>query len=329
MRAVDRTITRRATAALALAAISAGGLLYACGESLAEEGTPLPDRPVVTAEASPGDVVPPKTECDREKPFGAPAVVPVDGEWSIEAARFTANRADGYLSLCPRDAASAGCDLYVSRYENGALVAHNPLTASNSPAYDSYASVTADGKRLVFASRRDDAGFRIYSATATNGSLGTVVPMQQTFAQQFTFVNEPYLLGDGGALYFAAKYGAGWDIYTSRDWGTDAAATATLVAGSKPAVDEVAPVVSDDELEIFYGSNASSPNNEITGYDIYRATRPRAAADVAFGEPEKIPGLSGDANDWPVWISPDRCDLYFVKRDPATTVAALYVASRR
>lgn len=315
--------------AVALAGTFACALLHACGESLPEEGTPVPvpDRPI--AEASPGDVVPPATECDRAKPFGAPAVVPVDGDWSVEAARFTANRTDGYLSLCPRDASSNGCDLYVSRFDDASLVAHNPLTASNSPDYDSYATVTADGKRLVFASRRGDAGYRIYSATATNGSLGTVVPIEQTFEQQFTFVNEPYLLGNGTALYFAAKYGAGWDIYTSRNWGTDAAATATLVPGSAAGIDEVSPVVSDDELEIFYGSNALQPGNEITAYDIYRATRPRAAPDVAFGTPERLEALSGPANDWPVWISPDRCDLYFVKRDAVSGLASLHVASRR
>lgn len=68
---------------------------------------------------------------------------------------------------------------------------------------------------------------------------------------------------------------------------------------------DATPVLSKDGLEIFFGSTRThSP------YDIFHATR--ASRDATFEAPTEVIGLSSSSSDeYPNWLSPDRCQLMF------------------
>jgi hypothetical protein len=83
-------------------------------------------------------------------------------------------------------------------------------------------------------------------------------------------------------------------------------------------IEEFAPVLRDNELEIVFAAGANF------ALDLYTATR--ASAGDAFETPARIAELSTDGNDWPVWFSPDGCELFYISKQGA--IATLYVAKR-
>src|SRR5690349_9675115 len=96
--------------------------------------------------------------CARGTPFGPGVTVPIEGNFSVEAARFTANRIVAYLSLCTPGASIGTCQLYTSLYntETETFGGFTLLAGASAPSsYDSYPSVTADDGFLVFSSSRD------------------------------------------------------------------------------------------------------------------------------------------------------------------------------
>lgn len=321
----------------AFAALATCAALYACGETLApsddgaaNDGGPSADAPLGDGDGNAGadaaaDVV--DGGCAIGAPFGPPKDVPVGGSYSVEAARFNDGRTFAYLALCPADGNKVACDLYQSPYVNDSFNNHTPLTSVSSPFYDSYPSVTSDGEYLVFGSLRD-GGLKIFVAAAVNASFANATPREQRFTTPLTNANEPYVLGTGKALYFGATATgtSDYEIYRTTSWGTDAAAPIAKIdelSVPEASVKNQAPVVTNDELEIFWASDRGLTG---VGLDIHRASR--AATTDKFGTPEHLATLSNDGNDWPVWISPDRCDLYFINKTPAG-LATLRVASRR
>ena len=99
-----------------------------------------------------------------------------------------------------------------------------------------------------------------------------------------------------------------------------------LVDGVNSPQGEYAPVVSDDELEMFVSSDRESTGMPAKmPLDIFVTSR--NATTEAFGTPVKLPALSTtDGIDWPVWLSPDRCDLYYINK--VNDFATLFVAHR-
>jgi Tol biopolymer transport system component len=263
--------------------------------------------------------------CSPGRPFAAGTEVPIGGSYSVEAARFTPAQNQAYLSLCPASGDKTKCDLYSSPFLEGAFTAFTKLPGvSDATHYDSYPTITADGSFLLFGSQRTSP-LRVWVAAAQNGSFDqpTLTPLVAIAGMQHS--NEPYLLTDGRTLYLSGQspQSQADDIYrTSGDpplFGGDA----VLVPGIATTSRELAPVVSDDEREIFFSSDRDSASFAL---DIYVATRD--TADQDFATPTPVPALSTDGNDWPIWLSPDACDLYYVNKDPTTSVATMYVTHR-
>jgi hypothetical protein len=82
---------------------------------------------------------------------------------------------------------------------------------------------------------------------------------------------------------------------------------ATLDLGTTAGSYEAAPVLSPDELTIYFAEFTASPEN----FDIYVARR--KSKDDGFGIPRRVDELSGTAEDTPGWLSPDGCRLYFIQ----------------
>jgi predicted small secreted protein len=263
--------------------------------------------------------------CDAGGAFGQGTAVPVEGIYSIEAAQFAPDLTRAYLSLCPDIMNKASCDLYQSTFDPDRLVftQHIKMSVSTDNTYDSYPSVSRDGNYLLFASKRTTAMLQLWIVTKTNGSFdNSPVDPVLLLADQST-ANEPYLLGDSQTLYFGANTQARSDYELYRATGGPPAFASTLevVPGLSSTSSDHAPVVSDDELEVFFASNRPPA----TDLDLFTATR-SSVADP-FSNVSHLTLLSTDqGNDYPVWLSPDRCSLYYIGK--VGEVATLYVSTR-
>lgn len=262
--------------------------------------------------------------CAAGSPFTATADVPIAGDYSIEAARFTRSRSVAYLSLCPTNVADPkpGCEIYTApySYDTEMFAGFTKVPKASDPQnrfYDAYPTTTPDNQHMLFGSDRS-GGIRIYIATTQNGSYdnATVMPLPATDGMP---ANEPYIVGER-ALYFSLQIGGSVKLFrmegTPPTFGTDMQQVrGTDIANNE----EFAPVVRDDELEIFFASGREMQ------LDIYMATR--GSRNDAFGTPVKVVSTTTSGIDWPVWISPEGCELYYINKD-ANNVATLRVTRR-
>ena len=94
-----------------------------------------------------------------------------------------------------------------------------------------------------------------------------------------------------------------------------------LVPGSliNGADDESFPVVTPDELTLYFSSNRA---NGAGLQDIYVARR--ASVSDNFGAPVNLAELNTGTNDFPTWISDDGCVLYLM----SGTMYDIYYATR-
>ena len=263
--------------------------------------------------------------CSAGRPFSAGIEVPIGGNYSVEAARFTPSQNQAYLSLCPASGDVTMCDLYSSPFLGGELTAFSKLTGVSDPMkYDAYPTITSDGDYLLFGSRRMSP-LQVWVAKANNGSfdLPTITALGALPGMQHS--NEPYLLRDGRTLYFSGQTPSSQadDIYRTSGDPPGFGGAAQPVPGIASDGGDLAPVVSDDEREMFFASDRGAARMAL---DIYVATR--GSPDVPFDEPQPIPELSSDGIDWPLWISPDGCDLYYINKTTSPLRATMYVTHR-
>jgi Tol biopolymer transport system component len=195
------------------------------------------------------------------------------------------------------------------------------LSQVNSSSDDSDPSVTADGLTLYYtkAEGGNTAPWRIYRSTRSSieGAFGpgALVPDVNVSG---TVNGQSYVMPDGSALYYIASAGGGGQEI----WRAQAAAGGRFdppvhLSELGSSADESSPVVTADELTIYFGSTRSGGAG---GVDIWMASRNSTAEP--FGTPRNVAELNSGANYVPSWISPDTCRLYL-------WADAIYVASRR
>jgi hypothetical protein len=132
-----------------------------------------------------------------------------------------------------------------------------------------------------------------------------------------------YSLATGNILYFSSDRGGNYGLYRSAKT-SGAFLTPMLVSGVSldSANNEGNPVVTPDELTLFFGSDRPGG---LGSYDIYVATRSTIAD--GFGAPVALTSLNTTSLDSPNWISADGCALYFTRLE-ANVGYQLYVATR-
>ncbi|MBK8212868.1 MAG: hypothetical protein IPK71_03895 [Myxococcales bacterium] len=268
-----------------------------------------------------------RLRCSHDAPFGAPTALGGLGAYSVEAVRFGTNRSLVYLSLCPPNGDKRGCDMYQGTITTtadtyGSLV---PMSAVNAAsAYDSYPTVTGDAKHLLFGSDRNGA-VKIFLASASAGGVfekATALPLS------FAASNEPYLLADGRTFYFAATGSMTpprWELYRAEGEAPTFGAPSTVPGSSvnQAGSNQFAPVVTEDELEVFFASSRP-PGNE-DNFDLWVARR--STKTEPFGPAQRLDGLNGGQNDFPTSISPDACELYYIRKS-AAGVGSAFVTRR-
>jgi hypothetical protein len=151
-------------------------------------------------------------------------------------------------------------------------------------------------------------------------------------ADAVPFLNQPasaelngYLLPDKQTLYFASNRGPSgqYQIYRATI-GDDAGASLVTIPGiDASAVGALEPVVSEDQLTMWFGRRGPIALKE----DIWVTHRLSPNNDAPFGDPIEITALTTADRDMPGFISKDLCRLYFSRQVSATDID-LFVAVR-
>jgi hypothetical protein len=145
--------------------------------------------------------------CSQDEPFTRTENVPIDGTYSVEAARFNPERSLAYLSLCPSNGNKTECELYTSPFSvaTGEFTAFSKIEGVNDPDdYDSYPTITGDAQYLIFGSERTTP-VNIWIATKANGTFAGSTPVRLDLVATAQHSNEPYVLPS--ALFATILYG--------------------------------------------------------------------------------------------------------------------------
>lgn len=264
--------------------------------------------------------------CRPESPFGAPvaldAVSSAD-ELNDEAAALSADELTLYFS----SDRAGDYDLYVATRDepDGELSPAEPVPGLSEPTrFERRPAISADGLQL-FAQIGSSTDLEIWVATRANTGepfeeLVSAPGLNSDAATDYT----PYAVGGGNSLYFASTRESGEttsDIWRAT-WNGTAFDAPAKVAGADlvTASEESNPVVTPDELTLFFASN------RVDELDIYVATRASTGDD--FGPAALLADLSSADLDAPNWISADGCVLYLTQRVGPSATYKLFVATR-
>jgi hypothetical protein len=190
-------------------------------------------------------------------------------------------------------------------FPGGNFVAAGVLAGVNTAMYyEDRPALTADGLTMFL----DAAGFEIHVSTRAS--------VTADFSEHGAAINDggvdrnPWISEDGRTLYFSSNRSGNPDLYrTTRPDATSAFADAQPIVELNTTTDELAPVLSRDGLELYFSRYLGLGD---TG--IFRATR--AATSDPFTDPMQVGELAGDGENFPSWLSPDRCTLLFTSTRP-------------
>lgn len=280
--------------------------------------------PADAASDAAGDARPPR--CNPTAAFGKPVALsslntPADDEHADLSADeltidFSSTRAGG----------AGGYDLYQATRGSTSEPFGNviPVPGINTSGDERTPRMSANGLTLyAMIAAASFPGLHI--ALATRPNVTVAFSGMRTVANVNAATNsaDPYLLPSGNAMYLASDLAGNLGLYRSVKV-NGAFSTPTPVPGvnlDTPAV-ENNPVVTPDELTLFFGSTRPGGTGD---FDIYEARRAHVAD--GFGAPIELKGLDTSGADVPNWISPDGCNLYFTRSEPNVGYQ-LYMASR-
>jgi hypothetical protein len=236
----------------------------------------------------------------------------------------------GWFSLFPTGGNKDQSDMYSGVSGPGeSFGGFVKVPANVEGKYDSYPRITPDGLYLLFSSARTAPGIKLHVAKVNGAAfdVAQALPLP-TKPSVMVYANEPYLLANGTVMYFSAAGGSGSDFDLFRAEG----AAPTFDSGNGrlltnvTTVEDVAPVVAEDELEMFWASNRGDAQNK-GDLDIWTATRTASKPTYQFDSEKIVPALSTTLKDYPTWLSPDACHLYLIQKN-ASGNGSLVVADR-
>jgi len=273
--------------------------------------------------------------CSPFTPFNAPALVPGmniavpgrDFEPRLSPDELTVYFARVTLTTTP----PWGYDLYVATRSSvsdpfGEAVRLDEL---DTPAIEADPFISADGLTLFFASDRGRASQNTRIFFAMRSSLLDSFSSSQEYVTLSSPVPEqgdggPYFLPDASAVYFHSSRRAGdSDIYRA-PLGGAGAGTPVLVSSTITSDNEFEPVVTPDDLTLYYTSTRQDAGAK-GGTDIWMVTRPSKQSD--FGPPVNVSELNTATFEYSNWISADGCRFYFTRGDQ-TIGLWVYMAER-
>lgn len=268
----------------------------------------------------------PSARCDPRASFGAPvALTSLNTDAHDEQADLSPDELTMYFSST-RSGGAGSFDIYEATRSSTAAPFGNviPVTGVNTTGEDREPRVTADGLSMFASSRASGAPlYHVTLATRTSTTLAFSGLQVVATVNGTTNDGDPYILPTGNVLYFASDRGGNYGLYRSSRTG-GAFSAPTLISGVDldSANNESNPVVTPDELALYF---ASDRPGGLGSYDIYEATRSTVAD--GFGAPVALTSLNTTSLDAPNWVSADGCALYFTRLE-ANLGYQLYVATR-
>ncbi len=280
-------------------------LVTACTGCQSLLGLPSEQGTVVDAVAVDAEVTLPA--CDHSKPFG-----PATGTSGIltgSGLHFSPDMRDVFFNDI-RAGGIGGHDIFTAHRDDVAspFGAATRLDSVNSPSDDVVPSVTGDGLSMIFESSRTGS-FGMFSASrgAPTSPFGNVVQVTTLGAISI----DPFVLENGGVLYYRAAVGNKAKIARAT-LGGGGFANGVLVDSVNSAEDDTAPVLTPDELTIFFASTRGGGQD-----DIWTATR--ASVNEPFGAPTNVMELNTAGREVPSFVSADGCTLFFDRIDGGVT----------
>lgn len=270
--------------------------------------------------------------CAAGSRFDGVQIVPFDPTLSVESARFSPAGDHALLAVWQlENSGRDATDVVTADVSGPAITLLGPAPFNALGSFDAFPSAIGGSTDIVFTSNRTFEALRVlrlYQAGAASTDAGAPLPNPIALAPR-SAATDPYVLASGAALYFAAKPEGGTQhVYrATRAGSTFATANATLLSTLvTPDKYEQAPVVSEDEQEIFFASDRSVDD----AFEIWTALHQPGQAAHEFLAPGLVPGLASTGLDFPTWLSPDACSLYFIsKAKDARSAGTLKVATRR
>lgn len=317
-----------------------------CVATAADGGTDGSDERDGPAEDA-GDATLPA--CDLEAPFATVGLVAGLADRGVYSARFTSNEQTVLLALLNGGEGSTNVDLFSAHRpdRSAPFVIAGPIPGVNTASSTEYwPTLSADGHLLFFESSRSlqkfDGGYvndhgRIWSATRPSLIADFDEPrIQSTFVLDASAQDEgaPYLHPLGRALYFIslARGGKGeTDIFVADLDEIGLVRSIANVDAVNTATGEHAPVVTLDDRALYFAREEGPERIR----NIYVSTR--GGPREPFGPSRLVTELATAYEEYPSWVSDDRCRLYFVSNRPSDALSdgaafsdyRLFVAERR
>ena len=275
------------------------------------------------------------TRCDPLAPFPAPvAIASLNSASDDSTPRFSPDELTVYLAST-RPGHLGGGSIYTATRSTPTGAFGTPalmpvINTNGGVVY--HLAITGDGLR-IFLQVAGGGPTDIYLGTRPSTAVvfGTPAPLANVNspnASHYEFF--PFVTADGVDLYFSSNRSGSFVLYHSAS-SAGVFAVPTAVAGTvtgNVAIADTAPVLSADQLTIYFASTRTVPGS--TAYDLYVARRTTVAG--AFATPTLVAELNDGnaaASDIPSWLSADDCRLY-MSSDRLTPGGAfdVYVATR-
>jgi Tol biopolymer transport system component len=262
----------------------------------------------------------PVARCSPTGVFGPPvALTALDSATEDLGARFSPDES----SLVMSRTSGNQWDIYSASRPggSGAFSAPQIVAPANTIYNDLWPSLSPDGLSLVFTSNRLNQG--AYSPWLSRRASLTAAWTTPVSIQGSTMGDDHPLFANAHALYFTRTPAMGTaDIYRADIDASGAISNISAVIGgvNSPAL-EVVPVVTSDELRIYFGRHNGAD------WDIYTASR--SSISDGFGAATVAAGLAQPGIDeLPSWVSPDGCDFYFSSNGPGGMATDMYLVTR-
>ncbi len=248
------------------------------------------------------------TSCDIDAAFAPPiAFATLDSTANDSHLRLSKNELVGFFESA-RDGGLGSDDIYTaSRTSIGdTWTGVTAVTALNSASADNDPSLSGDSLTM-YLSRTSN----LYRATRAAPTSTFNAPTALAGIDSNGVDFGPFIVESGSSLYFSS---------TRNDVDAGVAAmfvTQPLADGGFGAVAAVAgtglttgdnryTALTSDELVMYFASSRATGQG---GFDIWLTSR--ASASAAFGAPRVVAEVSSTKDEFPDWISADRCRLYF------------------
>ncbi len=245
--------------------------------------------------------------CDPTAPFtDIQPLTGINTDSSDDFARLSSDERTLYFSS-NRITANA-MDVYVATRSSrfASFTDSMRLPGVNTAGTDRGPSVTGDGLFLYAYAEVPNAVF-VASRLATDDDFGPFESVPE-LTLDTEIEQEPYVLPSHSAIYFVSDRDGTNHLYRIPRSAAGVFGTAAPVSGTQlqTAEGESEPVVTPDELTLYFGSSRSGS----ASIDIWVATR--ASLADGFGPPVNAGDVNTADVDFPTWVSADACTLYYV-----------------